>query len=621
MKSSIHCFKGFLILTLMILLPNAVEAAVVNVSTAAELQAALTAAQANGENDTINIATGTYNTSNNGSAPFSYTSAEDFSLTLAGEGAGNTVLDGGGSGGTQVMVIHITSTNASLQISGITFQRGDSSTVGGGLDLTSSGGDVEITECEFLNNLTSTGAGGLDAVLSGVGTMTFDKNIFQGNNGNDSFGPGGIYVNSSNGGITFTNNQVTDNTAHGDSTQSFSPGGAYLQPMMGGVNFANNNFENNTSGAGSFSPGAFFLQAFGGESLIQNTTVAHNVSTSTNAFSPGGAYIQTFDASATITGNEFLDNLGGNNNFSPGGAFIQTFDAPAIFSGNSISDNNAGPGDSSPGGMYAYMADGGPLLDSNTFSGNTTQGTSDSPGGLALGVAGGDLVFTNNIFGSNSSANEGGAKISLPDFTMNLINNTFSGNQGGENGGGISLVPGTNATVINLYNDIVFDNSTTATGDDIFIANNSAPSAEINLFNNDFGELCLDAPSTCDFTTLGSHQGGNIQEDPLFIDAAAGDFRLGDGSPAIDSGDDAAPDLPATDHDGNPRPFGSAPDMGALEKGGSGGGCSLNPETHGPFFGGWFWISALLGSLICFRFTSSGSAGKTSHEMSPGKTC
>ena len=60
-----------------------------------------------------------------------------------------------------------------------------------------------------------------------------------------------------------------------------------------------------------------------------------------------------------------------------------------------------------------------------------------------------------------------------------------------------------------------------------------------------------------------SEVSGNVTADPAFLNPAAHDFRLAPGSPAADR---AAPaDSPRTDRDGNPRPQGAAPDIGAYE--------------------------------------------------------
>ena len=60
---------------------------------------------------------------------------------------------------------------------------------------------------------------------------------------------------------------------------------------------------------------------------------------------------------------------------------------------------------------------------------------------------------------------------------------------------------------------------------------------------------------------------GNLSADPLFIDPASGrtgDYRLSASSPSIDSGVMAG-ELPDADLDGNPRPCGACPDIGAYE--------------------------------------------------------
>ena len=58
---------------------------------------------------------------------------------------------------------------------------------------------------------------------------------------------------------------------------------------------------------------------------------------------------------------------------------------------------------------------------------------------------------------------------------------------------------------------------------------------------------------------------GNIDSDPLFVDASNGDYSLLDYSPAIGAG--TATGAPTTDINGTarPNPSGSSPDMGAYE--------------------------------------------------------
>jgi hypothetical protein len=61
---------------------------------------------------------------------------------------------------------------------------------------------------------------------------------------------------------------------------------------------------------------------------------------------------------------------------------------------------------------------------------------------------------------------------------------------------------------------------------------------------------------------------GNIDEDPLFVDAAGGDYHLRWDSPCVDAGDpDFIPEPGEVDIDGEPRVIGGRVDMGADEVG------------------------------------------------------
>ena len=86
----------------------------------------------------------------------------------------------------------------------------------------------------------------------------------------------------------------------------------------------------------------------------------------------------------------------------------------------------------------------------------------------------------------------------------------------------------------------------------------SQPNIPATIRNNIYATLDANRPLT-------SAPVATLNVDPLFVDAAAGNFRLQGASPAINSGRTDANLLSQRDFDGGPRWFGDAPDRGAFE--------------------------------------------------------
>lgn len=235
------------------------------------------------------------------------------------------------------------------------------------------------------------------------------------------------------------------------------------------------------------------------------------------------------------------------------------------------------------GGGIAVRGQCAPVIDGCMFIGNSSFGTEESSegGGLCLFFLSPAQV-TNCVFIDNFSQYGGGLSCSLSDAT--IVNCMFLGNTASIGGGGAAsdvshpkfvncTLAGNNAAYGGgaagithyLESDLTFENS---------ILWNNAPN-EIEVINGTANVRYSDV--------AGGWTGpGNIDMDPAFVGQsiipAAADYALGQDSPCIDAGDNAA--VPAgvtTDAAGQPRfvddpgtpdtGSGMAPlvDLGALE--------------------------------------------------------
>ncbi|UCF42772.1 MAG: right-handed parallel beta-helix repeat-containing protein, partial [Planctomycetota bacterium] len=259
-----------------------------------------------------------------------------------------------------------------------------------------------------------------------------------------------------------------------------------------------------------------------------------NCTFSVNQASGAGGGMLNYYCSPTVTKCTFTGNEAGYD----GGGMWNYGSSPTVtnctFSGNSAANNC--------GGMCNN--DSSPTVTNCTFSGNQAGGTG---GGMLNWYS--NSTVTNCMFNGNS-ANQYGGGMCSEHSSPTVTNCTFSGNSATDVGGGMYNYVSSNPTITNC----IFWGNTATSGPEIY---DDASSSTTVSFSDVAG---------------GWTGPGNINADPLFVDAAGGDLRLSSvASPCVDTGDNSAPNLPPTDLGGNPRVVdgnrdGSAVvDMGAYE--------------------------------------------------------
>jgi hypothetical protein len=342
-------------------LANSGRAAVFDVNNEVDLQNALTTASSNGQNDTINIAAGAYDAS----AGFWYDAAagEGYSLTIAGDGATPTILDGGNIG----QVIYISTlgvandSTCQITVTGISFQNGRAIGLrGGGLWVRANQANITVENCEFSGNTGNTG-GGVCA---------------------ESSSP------ASSGDVTFRNNLVRDNTT------SQSGGGAYASSPTGSVIFEDNTFQGNTANRGGGATA---------ESSSGSVTYQGNVFDGNTANEGGGAYGSSFSNTVTFVNNTFHGNTAQNEG---GGARAHSNSGTITFTNNTAYGNTVNGGNG--GGFHVSLALNSATADiyNNIAWNNTSSGNGhdiyvddDNDGDLT----GATVNLYNNDYGSDAN--------------------------------------------------------------------------------------------------------------------------------------------------------------------------------------------------------------------------
>jgi hypothetical protein len=477
---------------------------------------------------------------------------------------------------------------------------GHSAGDGGGIMI--QGGQPTIAHNDILSNTAGLAVlcngGGIFAWLNA--SATIEDNLIQGNIALDGTGDpglisrgGGVFYHGDSGATAIIQgNTIEDNTAgHHHEGEG---GGLYLEALDSTSVVADNTVQVNfAAGDGDGDGGGYYIRAsdvtlnggliqdnygsVGGEGrggglflndstvLVAGAVFSNNIAGGINGFGRGGgAFIS--DTVASLVGNQFVHNRGAlYPDVWPGsGGGIEMYNSPgSLFQDNLFDGNKA----SVYGGAIFLQAS-----DGVSFTGNTLSGNVANQGGGGYILYSDDVVFQANQIISNTAS--GGGGLYLYDSAARLDNNIVADNELTSYGGGAGVwIHGNEAQ---LRHDTLAHNRN-GTGVQVtgYWGGNGVASLVNTILVSHTVGISVTAGNTAtleatlwdnglDWAGAGAINTGtlNYWSNPAFADPPSHDYHITFPSAAVDVGVDAGL---TTDIDGDHRPYGPAPDLGADE--------------------------------------------------------
>lgn len=479
-------------------------------------------------------------------------------LDIVGPGAGELVIDAGGSGPV------LTVAGAGVSISGLGLTSG-SSFFGGGLWVME-GAEAAVANLDVFSNAASRGGGGVAV----QGALVMRDSVVRDNVvavDAEGLGGGGVYL-SAGGALVLSGTVVADNATDGRGGGLFlsAPADPATPITLGGLDVRGNTAQagggifagaslilddslvtdNAASGGPAFAATGGGIHALG-DVLVSGVTLIGNRATGGGESGAGG--ILSVGGDVSVSGGALVDNrVEAGSTGDAGGGILG---GAVTLSGTTLADNAVQGGQGRAGS--AVLARENMDIVASTISDNLHAGGAGQAAGAVFIAGTGASTMVNGTFSGNRGEAGAAIRLAAPGATLSVLNGTITGNHG--DGGGHAGIR--TAGAVTLANTIVFSN-------DLDCIAGAGGSFLSNGHN-------LDGDGSCGLAA-GSDQ---PRSDP-FLGPLAGNggpsltHALLAGSPAIDAGDD---DLcPDEDQRGAARPDdgnldGTAVcDIGAIEQ-------------------------------------------------------